>query len=85
MGGDPSALSMSVSSPFYEKLVKFYGRHSVVNVFKETGMEEWALQLGIGGWVVREAFEPEKAASWHGALVASLSRIAADLGPVLST
>ena len=50
---------------FHERLLEVYGAGRVVNVFKDTGMEQRALQLVIGGWVVRNAISDEQAASWH--------------------
>ena len=44
-------------------------------------MEERALELGIGGWVVRNAISDEQAASWHQALTGSLVDIANQKGP----
>ena len=61
---------------FHEGLPRSYGADSVVNVFKDTGMEARALQLGIGAWVVRNAISEAQAASWHQALTGSLVDIA---------
>ena len=55
MGGDPSALSMPGLQSFHERLLEVYGAGRVVNVFKDTGMEERAPELGIGAWMVRNA------------------------------
>ena len=53
LGGDPSALSMSGLQSFDKRLLEVYGASRVVNVFKDTGMEEIARQVGlVGGWSV---------------------------------
>ena len=65
---------------FHERLLEVYGAGRVVNVFKDTGMEEMAFQLGIGGWVVRNAISDEQAANWHGELTSSLADIANQKG-----
>ena len=61
---------------FHERLLEVYGAGRVVNVFKDTGMEAGALQLGIGAWVVRNAISDKQAANWHQALTGSLVDIA---------
>ena len=65
----------------HAKLLEVYGPARVVDVFRETGMEQKALQLGIGGYVVRNAISDEQAANWHGALTGSLVDIANQKGP----
>ena len=64
----------------HAKLLEVYGPARVVDVFRETGMEQKALQLGIGGYVVRNAISDEQAANWHGALTGSLADISNQKG-----
>ena len=56
---------MSGLPGFHERLLEVYGAGRVVNVFKDTGMEERALELGIGAWVVRNAISDEQAGIRH--------------------
>ena len=67
---------MSGLPGLHAKLLAVYGPARVVDVFKDTGMEQEARRLGIGGYVVRNAISDEQAASWHQALTGSLVDIA---------
>ena len=61
---------------FHERLRQAYGANRVVDVFKDTGMEEHALRLGFGAYVVRNAITEAVATNWHEALIDSLVAIA---------
>ena len=63
------------------KLLEVYGPGRVVDVFKETGLEEPAHRLGVGGYVVRNALSDDEAANWHRTLHHSMEDIALREGP----
>ena len=76
LGGDLSSLSMPVVTAFGGTLLEQYGQHKVVDVFKDTGMEVPAADLGMGAWVVSGAIGDEHTLEWHRQLIDSLTRIA---------
>ena len=63
------------------KLLGIYGPHRVVDVFRGTGMEQHAQELGLGAYVVRGVLPPEQCDQWHTTLEDSLARIAFEKGP----
>ena len=67
---------MPVVSALYWNLVDRDGTERVVDVFKGTGIEASAAQLGIGAWVVRGAIDEESTLEWHKHFIDSLTRIA---------
>ena len=61
---------------FLSNIVQVYGPGRVVDVFKDTIIEEPARRLGLGGYVVRNALSKAEAANWHLTLQDSLEHIA---------